>query len=149
MKKIFTLIAAAGLFTAAMAQQTTTPTPVPAPVKTETVKWSETTHNFGNIKMGGPAEAIFTFTNLSNAPVTVVAANPSCGCTTPSYTTTEVPAGKTGTVKASYGTDGRPGSFTKTVTARFSNGAESILTITGNVITETTPEPANTGGGSQ
>lgn len=142
MKRIFTMIAAVGFLSFVSAQ---TPT---EPAKAPSVTWNETTHNFGNIKMGGPAEAVFTFTNKSNGPIQVISAQASCGCTTPSWTTTEVAKGQTGTIKASYGTDGRPGSFTKNVTVRFSDGTETTLIITGNVITETTPEPAN-GGGSQ
>lgn len=146
MKRLFTLFAVSGLMTAAFAQN------APAPAKVEPkISWNETTHTFGDVKMGPAAEATFTFTNNTGGPIQVLSANASCGCTTPSYTNTEVADGATGIVKASFGTEGRPGGFTKTVTVTFSNGATQILTITGNVITPPAaePKPASNGGGSQ
>lgn len=100
------------------------------------VKWDKTSHDFGTVKMGPPAEVTFTFTNSGKAPVTILTAQPSCGCTTPTFTSTPVMPGKTGTVKASYGTDNRPGFFQKTVTVNFDNGSNQILTISGTVNTD-------------
>lgn len=105
----------------------------------ETIKWSKTSHDFGNIPMGPAAEVTFKFTNNTGAPLVIKTANPSCGCTTPTYTKTPVMPGETGDVKASYGTEGRPGYFQKTVTVTFDNGASQVLTIQGTVASEAKP----------
>jgi len=133
MKKIFTIGFAAMAATAML---------VAGIKQNETIKWNKSTHDFGTVKMGPPADVTFTFTNNGKAPVIITAAAPSCGCTTPTYTKTPVMPGKTGEVKASYGTEGRPGFFQKSVKVSFDNGASTDLTITGTVSTES---PADNG----
>jgi len=87
--------------------------------------------------MGPAAEVVFKFKNNSNAPVVVTDAHPSCGCTTPTWTKTPVMPGESGEVKASYGTDGRPGYFQKSVKVTFDNGTVTDLLISGTVVTDT------------
>lgn len=144
MKRMITLASAVVICSVIAFAQPTASTsnvkPATAADQTETIKWSKTTHDFGTVKMGPKAEVSFKFTNNSNVPVTIKSANASCGCTTPSYTNTPVMPGETGEVKASYGTEGRPGYFQKTVTVTFDNGVVTTLTIMGTVSTDT---PAN------
>lgn len=97
------------------------------------IKFEETTHQFGKIKKNGPAEHTFTFTNISNKPVTLTQVKASCGCTTPSWTKNEVAPGETGEIAVKYNS-ARVGPFTKTVTVRYGDGAKPILLyIKGNV----------------
>lgn len=103
----------------------------------ENIKWSKTSHNFGTVPEGPAAEVVFKFTNNSTTPLTIKTAQPSCGCTTPTFTKTPVMPGETGEVKASFGTQGRPGYFNKNVTVTFDNGATQVLTIEGTVATDT------------
>ena len=112
-------------------------------LQAETIKWNKTSHDFGTVKEGPAAEVTFKFTNNTGAPIVIKSANPSCGCTTPTFTKTPVMPGETGEVKASYGTEGRPGYFQKTVTVNFDNGSSTVLTITGTVATETQPANKN------
>jgi hypothetical protein len=51
--------------------------------------------------------------------------------------------GESGEVKASYGTDGRAGYFSKSVKVTFDNGSTTDLVISGTVVTEAAPAPAN------
>jgi hypothetical protein len=44
--------------------------------------------------------------------------------------------GESGEVKASYGTEGRPGYFSKSVKVTFDNGSTTDLAISGTVATE-------------
>lgn len=112
-----------------------------AAAQAETIKWSKVSHNFGNVPEGPAAEVVFKFTNNGTAPVVIKTAQPSCGCTTPTFTKTPVLPGESGEVKASFGTQGRPGYFNKTVTVTFDNGATQVLTIEGTVATDTgTPQ---------
>lgn len=112
--------------------------------QSEAMKFQTDVHDFGNIPEGPAAEYEFTFKNTGKEPIIIQRAQPSCGCTTPSYSKDPVLPGKTGSIKASYGTQGRPSVFTKTITV-VTNVGTKVLTIKGNV--EKAPEssvPANT-----
>ena len=56
----------------------------------------------------------------------------SCSCTASEWTKEPILPGKTGFVRASYHTQGRPGPFTKTVTV-LSNAGAKVLTFKGEV----------------
>ncbi len=89
-------------------------------------------HDFGTVSEGGAADYTFTFTNTGKEPIIIQRAQPSCGCTASDWTKEPVLPGKTGYVKASYGTQGRPGPFTKTITV-LSNAGAKVLTFKGEV----------------
>ena len=58
----------------------------------------------------------------------------SCGCTTPEWTKTPVLPGKSGTIKATFDPQNRPGNFNKTITVYSNSSTENeILRITGLV----------------
>ena len=94
-------------------------------------------HDFGTIPEGPAADHEFVFKNTGKEPIVIQQVHASCGCTTPSYSKDPVLPGKTGTVKASYATQGRPNAFTKTITVSSNIGVKT-LTIKGNV--EKAPE---------
>src|SRR5688572_19522717 len=75
----------------------------------ENVAFKSDIHDFGNLEEGPAAEHVFTFTNTGKEPLLIQRVQPSCGCTTPDWTKDAVAPGKTGMIKASYGTQGRPG----------------------------------------
>lgn len=131
MKKTLSILFAAFSFFAASFAQT--------PAQNEGIVWSKKSHDFGTVKMGPKAEATFTFVNKTNGPVVITAAQPSCSCTVGDYTKTPILPGQTGTVTASYGTDGRPGFFQKSVHVTFDNGASTDLIISGTVSSEAAP----------
>ena len=136
MKKALILGFAAVTFGFAAAQ-TQDPEPAKSGAK---IVFTETSHNFGDVIEGQIARHEFKFTNSGTEPLVLQNVQASCGCTTPSYTSTPVMPGETGEVKASYGTEGRPGYFQKTVTVTFDNGVVTVLTIQGTVLTDT-PAP--------
>ena len=110
----------------------------------DAIKFVSEIHDFGTIPEGPAADHEFVFTNTGKEPVIIQRAQPSCGCTTPSYSKDPILPGKTGSIKASYATQGRPNAFTKTITV-VTNLGTKVLTIKGNV--EKAPEssvPANT-----
>lgn len=90
------------------------------------IKFDETTHKFGKIKKNGPAEHVFTFTNVSDEPLKLTQVKASCGCTTPAWTKSEVAPGETGEISVKYNT-ARVGPFTKTVTVRYGEGSKPII----------------------
>lgn len=95
-------------------------------------------HDFGTLPEGPNADYEFKFKNTGKEPINLQTVNASCGCTTPSWSKEPVLPGKTGSIKASYATQGRPGGFTKPITV-VSNAGTKVLTIKGTV------EPAPTG----
>src|SRR5689334_10373322 len=115
MKKIFTLGAAVIVTFAIATAQMTPAASTQASYKDklvlqqETIKWVKISHNFGTVPQGPAAEVVFKFTNNGTTPVAIKTAQPSCGCTTPTYTKNPVMPGESGEIKASYGTQGRPG----------------------------------------
>lgn len=103
----------------------------------ENVAFKSDTYDFGSIEEGPSADHVFTFTNTGKEPLIIQRVQPSCGCTTPDWTKEPVAPGKTGMIKASYGTQGRPGHFEKTMTV-FTNAGTKMLTFKGTV--EKAPE---------
>ena len=146
MKQVFlslSLVVACGF--AANAQQKGKPAPTakPAPqealtptksttLTTDNLAFTADSHDFGNLAEGGAADYVFQFKNTGKEPVVIQKVQASCGCTTPDWSKDPILPGKTGMVKASYGTQGRPGPFTKTLTV-MSNAGTKVLTIKGNV----------------
>jgi hypothetical protein len=110
---------------------------------TTTIKFKTETHDFGNLQEGDPAEAEFVFTNTGKKPLIIQNVQPGCGCTTPFWSKDPVAPGKTGVIKAAYGTKGRVGTFNKNITVTSTAGT-NVIYIKGTV--EKAPEgsvPAN------
>ena len=101
------------------------------------IVFESTSHNFGqNIpEKGGDITHRFMFTNAGDAPVTIQNVSASCGCTTPGWTREPVAPGQQGYVEATYRPNGRPGSFTKSLTVNSNGNPKQLaLTISGVVI---------------
>jgi hypothetical protein len=94
-------------------------------------------HDFGIVQEGGAADYVFQFKNTGKEPIVISKVQPSCGCTVPDWSKDPILPGKTGFVKASYGTQGRPGHFEKSMTV-FSNAGTKMVSFKGTV--EKAPE---------
>ncbi len=151
MKKIILSFALLAMASGAMAQdkkQVISTQGAPAAAATtlspDNVAFKADVHDFGTIEEGPSADHVFVFTNTGKEPLIIQRVQPSCGCTTPDWTKEPIAPGKTGMIKASYGTQGRPGHFEKTMTV-FTNAGTKMVTFKGNV--EKAPEtsaPQNT-----
>jgi hypothetical protein len=96
--------------------------------------WTSSVHDFGKIKQGVPVTHEFKFTNSGKAPLIIVNAQPSCGCTTPDWTKTPVGPGESGFIKATFNA-GVAGPFNKTVTVTANvEGGTVQLIIKGEVV---------------
>jgi hypothetical protein len=107
------------------------------------MKFNTEEHVFGTIPEGPAVTYDFEFKNIGKEPIILSGVQASCGCTTPTWTKEPIAPGKSGKVSATYNTQGRPGSFVKTITVN-SNVGSKIIKISGNV--EKAPEssvPAN------
>ncbi|MFT3753629.1 MAG: DUF1573 domain-containing protein [Paludibacter sp.] len=102
------------------------------------ISFDEKEHDFGKIKEeDGKVTHVFNFVNRGNSPLVLSNVQASCGCTTPVWTKEPIEPGKKGSVTVTYNPQGRPGSFTKTITVS-SNASEErfILNIRGEVISK-------------
>lgn len=98
----------------------------------DNIAFKSDNHDFGTVDEGAPAEYVFQVKNTGKEPLIIERVQASCGCTTPDWTKDPIAPGKSGMVKAAYGTQGRPGHFEKTLTV-FSNAGTKVLTIKGDV----------------
>ncbi|WP_266367445.1 DUF1573 domain-containing protein [Tellurirhabdus rosea] len=103
---------------------------------TAAFKWTETTHDFGRIKLGKPVVAEFVFQNRGQAPLIITNAKGSCGCTGVEFPKEPVMPGREGKIKATFNA-ASPGAFNKTVTVESNaEGGTTFLTIKGEVRAE-------------
>jgi hypothetical protein len=91
--------------------------------------FAESEFDFGTIEGGTAVEHVFKFTNTGKAPLVIVDAKGSCGCTVPSYSKEPVPPGGEGELLVKFNGSGKNQvSKTVTVTANTEKGKE-IITI--------------------
>lgn len=88
----------------------------------------ETEYDFGTVEEGAVVEHEYKFTNTGNAPLIVVNAKGSCGCTVPTWSKEPIAPGAEGSMLVKFNTNGKPNAQTKTVTikANTESGTESI-----------------------
>ncbi|AUC78122.1 hypothetical protein CW736_01280 [Nonlabens sp. MB-3u-79] len=88
----------------------------------------ETEYDFGTVEEGAVVEHEYKFTNTGNAPLIVVNAKGSCGCTVPTWSKEPIAPGAVGSMLVKFNTNGKPNAQTKTVTikANTESGTESI-----------------------
>jgi len=104
------------------------------------MSFSETEHDFGTINEGDVVEHTFTFTNTGKAPLVIVTAKGSCGCTVPEWTKEPVAPGATGSMLVKFNSNGKPNAQNKqvTITANTEGGKE-ILKIKAMVTPKAKP----------
>ncbi|KAA3624743.1 MAG: DUF1573 domain-containing protein [Flavobacterium sp.] len=91
------------------------------------MSFSESEFDFGTIDQGTNVEHTFTFTNTGNAPLVIVDAKSSCGCTVPQFTKAPVAPGETGEMLVKFNGSGKGQvSKTVTVTANTQSGKETL-----------------------
>ena len=118
--------------TVATTPATTTNATPATTLKADDMDFTTPVHDFGTVAEGPDATCEFTFKNNGKEPIIIQKAQPSCGCTVPSFSSEPVPPGATGTINVAYHTKGKPSAFTKTITV-VSNAGTKVLTIKGNV----------------
>jgi hypothetical protein len=89
--------------------------------------FAETEFDFGTITQGTAVEHVFKFTNTGEAPLVIVSAKSSCGCTVPTYPKTPVAPGDSAEMLVKFNGSGKNQvSKTVTVTANTETGKETI-----------------------
>jgi hypothetical protein len=130
MKKLLLFASAVVLSSTLFAQQAT-----PQKKADDVVKFKEMTYDFGKIKQGVPVTHDFQFANISDAPVIIESATPSCGCTTPIKPEGAIPKGKENKITAGFNA-AAAGPFNKSITVKVAGVDLPLqLKITGEVLT--------------
>lgn len=135
MKYLVSLVVLVSLSFAAFSQNKSPNAPV--------FKFIEETHDFGNLKEGPQAQVDFVFVNGGKEPLIIQNCSASCGCTTPDWTKEPIAPGQKGKITVKYNTEGRVGTFNKTVyIASNAKGDKERyeIYIKGNVIAATSTD---------
>lgn len=99
------------------------------------VLWLETSYDFGTIKEAdGPKKGRVRFVNLTEEPVVILEARPSCGCTTSNFTEVPVEKGDTAVISFVFDPYKRPGPIEKSIRVRLSGGKLYRIPLTGSVL---------------
>jgi hypothetical protein len=104
----------------AQSTPTTSPAATTPEVKPEgplpVINFETTDHDFGTITEGQKVTYTYKVKNTGEAPLLIQSAQPSCGCTVPTFSKDPIPAGGTGFVTAEFDSSGKPGINNKTIT---------------------------------
>ena len=100
-----------------------------------TLKFTETQHDFGTFKEEAGRQTFdFAVVNTGSQPLVIQNVVASCGCTTPEWTRSPIPAGAKGKITAIYDPKDRPGPFNKTLSVYTNTKPEvTVLVIKGEV----------------
>ena len=91
------------------------------------MKFDKIVHDFGTIDQGTNVEHRFTFTNTGEAPLVIVDAKSSCGCTVPEKPDGPIAPGDTGELLVKFNGSGKNQvSKTVTITANTQAGKETL-----------------------
>lgn len=90
--------------------------------------FSKVSHDFGTINEGEIVKHPFTFTNTGNAPLVIISAKGSCGCTVSDWPKEPIAPGAVGTLLVTFNSNGKPNLQTKqvTITANTEKGKETL-----------------------
>ena len=107
------------------------------------ISFDKKSHDFGTIQeKDGDVTCEFEVTNKGDKPLLLLKAASSCGCTVPEFSQEPIRPGQKTKITVTYHAKGRPGPFTKSIRIYDNSKPNnvSMLTITGNVISDRAPE---------
>ncbi|PVW13085.1 DUF1573 domain-containing protein [Marixanthomonas spongiae] len=91
------------------------------------MKFEKTEYDFGTIDKGTHVEHEFKFTNTGDAPLVIVNATSSCGCTVPEYSKEAIAPGEQGQLLVKYdGSGTNQVNKTVTIVANTEKGKETL-----------------------
>ena len=102
------------------------------------ISFDKTEFDFGTANEGDVVDVEFAVTNSGTTDLVITKAQPSCGCTVPSWPKEPIKPGETSKVVAKFNTAGKPGKAVKAITliTNTAKGRE-VLTIKGMVTPKT------------
>ncbi|RED97508.1 DUF1573 domain-containing protein [Marinoscillum furvescens] len=104
------------------------------------ITFSESVHDFGDIKQGDRVSHTFTYENTGNEPLIISSVKTTCGCTATNWSREPLAPGESSEITVNFNSRGKVGKQNKTVRV-MSNAVNSTASvrITTNVLTETIP----------
>jgi hypothetical protein len=98
------------------------------------ISFDKTEFDFGTVNEGDIVDVEFAITNSGTTDLVITKAQPSCGCTVPSWPKEPIKPGETSKVVAKFNTAGKPGNQRKAITL-FTNTQKGreVLTLKGKV----------------
>ncbi|WP_343914190.1 DUF1573 domain-containing protein [Aquimarina litoralis] len=95
---------------------TTNSEPVTTKNAVPQMTFTETEFDFGTVTEGDILKHNFSFTNTGNAPLVIVNAKGSCGCTVSNWSKEPIAPGATSEMLVTFNTNGKPNHQNKQVT---------------------------------
>ncbi|MBN8576533.1 MAG: DUF1573 domain-containing protein [Cytophagales bacterium] len=99
-------------------------------------------HDFGTINEGQKVTYVYKVKNTGEAPLIIQSAQPSCGCTVPTWSQEPIPVGGTGQITAEFDSSGKPGINNKTITVT-ANTWPKVTTLRFKAMVTPKPDGAN------
>ena len=100
------------------------------------LKWKSTSIDLGEVEKNVVQDLSFEFTNMSEAPIRILEAKGSCGCTNVKFPSTEIKAGETASITANF-RSGIEGAFRKNIRIRTSaSQGYTYLQFKGEVVNQ-------------
>jgi hypothetical protein len=116
------------------AKETTVSSADNANVPKAAIKFETTTYDFGEVPEGQKVKYVYKFVNEGKNPLIIESAQPSCGCTVPTFPKEPIAPGGTGEIVAEFDSNGRPGEQNKTIKVKANTEpAETQLVLKGRV----------------
>jgi hypothetical protein len=101
-------------------------------VKPDVLLVKESTHDFGKIPQGRPANYVFEVINVGTVPLKLDNVQAACGCTTPQWNQEAIAPGASSKITVGYNAYA-DGPFEKTITIQYNQDQTKLLVIKGNV----------------
>lgn len=94
------------------------------------IKFDTMARDFGTLSQGDePVQLTYQFTNTGDAPLVIISAKASCGCTHPKYPDAPIPPGQSGTITLRFNPRNQLGEVNKSVTVRTNDKKQKKLTL--------------------
>jgi len=101
--------------------------------QTPVVRFDPEELDFGELQSGVQQTRTVNIINITDKPITISRAIPSCGCTTPSWPKDPIPPGGTGEMQVTFKPDARKGVSQKTITLQIDGYAPVRYTLRGHI----------------
>lgn len=99
------------------------------------ISFDKKEYDFGTVNEGEIIKTTFKVTNAGKTDLVIVNAQPSCGCTVPTWPKDPIKPGESGDIYVEFNTAGKPNRQNKTVTLTTNTeSGREILTIKGSVV---------------